>query len=51
MSVEIELDEPYRIMYENLVEKHGEDEVESDIKEMVQNALHETTQHEGNQME
>lgn len=50
MPLEIELDEPYQIMYDDLVERMGQEEVDGDIKNLVQNALHESTVNSNNGM-
>lgn len=42
--MDIELDGPYQSMYEELVEEYGKEAVESDIKTLVQNSIHESYQ-------
>jgi hypothetical protein len=51
MTIQIELDEPYQIMYEQLVDENDQESVDEDIKKLVQNALHESSQNKGEGME
>ena len=40
--VEIELDGPYQMMYEELCEEFGEEVVRSDMQKVINNALHQS---------
>lgn len=41
--IEIELDRPYELMYEELCEEFGEGVIKRDMKTVIQNTLHESS--------